>query len=250
MVENSYERYAKIRDLRGFTDYKVTKLAGIKGTATISNWKNGKYTPKDDKMQEIANALDVSLDYLKGNVNYTTCPICGFDDDPLDTDLHEKHKIFHNKFLKIKEKYPFFQMYGESDKVRTESIFEFRKYGNTLEQKMAAFEKYLQASFSLEIIQNSYNYEKLNYEQFCKAEVATMHEDDCISKEFINALADKYGVDRSFIFGTERLLARISGNEKLMRLLAYAEKLTPQFLDALEAQAKAWAESNNKKDEE
>ena len=30
MGNYSYDRYAKIRDIRGFTDYKVTKLAGIK----------------------------------------------------------------------------------------------------------------------------------------------------------------------------------------------------------------------------
>ncbi len=250
MTENSYERYAKIRDLKGFSDYKVSKLAGIKGTATISNWKNGKYTPKDDKMQGIAKALDVSLEYLKGNACYTICPVCGFDDDPLDDVLHEKHKIFHEKFLKIKEKYPFFQTYGDSDKIRNESIFEFRKYGNTLEQKMNAFEKYLQSSFSLEIIQNNYDYERLDYKQFCRIEVATIYEDDCISKEFIDALVDKYGVDRSFMLGNEQLIARTSGNDQLMRLLSYAEKLNPQLLNALESQAKAWSESSDNKSEE
>ena len=51
MGNELYERYEKLRDIKGYTDYKVAKLAGIKGTATISNWKNGKYTPKDDKMQ-------------------------------------------------------------------------------------------------------------------------------------------------------------------------------------------------------
>lgn len=58
---NSYERYAKIRDSQGLTDYKVSKLAGIKGTATISNWKSGKYEPKFKTMQAIANVLNVEI---------------------------------------------------------------------------------------------------------------------------------------------------------------------------------------------
>ena len=244
MGNYSYKRYAKIRDLRGFTDYRVTKLSGIKGTATISNWKSGKYTPKDDKMQQIANVLNVSLDYLKGTACFTVCPICNFDDDPLNDEICKKHKIFHEKFLKIKEQYPFFQVYGISDKIRYESISEFRKYGNTLDQKMNAFEKYLQSSFSLEIIKNNYNYETLNYEQFCKVEVSTLHEDDCISKEFMDALIDKYGVDRDFLSGNEYLLARASKNPQLMSVLAYAEKLSPEMLNILEIQAKALSEQN------
>ena len=64
MENESYNRYAKIRDLRELTDYKVSILADLKGTATISNWKNGKYIPKDDKMQKIADLLNVSVEYL------------------------------------------------------------------------------------------------------------------------------------------------------------------------------------------
>ena len=89
----SYERYAKIRDLRGFTDYKVTKLAGIKGTATISNWKNGKYVPKDDKMQRIADVLNVSLDFLVGKTDMLVCPICGFGDNPLSEQSRKEHEL-------------------------------------------------------------------------------------------------------------------------------------------------------------
>lgn len=60
---NAYENYSKIRDLKGYTDYKVAKETGI-GTATMSNWKNGKYTPKADKIQIIADFLGVSSEYL------------------------------------------------------------------------------------------------------------------------------------------------------------------------------------------
>lgn len=242
MGDYPYERYAKIRDLRELSDYKVTKLAGIKGTATISNWKNGKYTPKDDKMQKIADTLDVSLDYLKGSKTYMTCPICGFDDDLLDDITHKKHIEFHERFLKIKDKYPFFKRYGVADKERTDSIFEFRNYKKSLEEKMSAFEKYLESSFSLEIYRNDYDIDNLNYDDFCKTEVSTFHEDDCISKEFIDSLIDKYGVDRDFMDGNGYLLARASKNPQLMRLLTYAEKLKPETLNMLEVQAKALSE--------
>ncbi len=246
MGNNSYERYAKIRDLRGFTDYQVTKRAGIKGTATISNWKNGKYTPKDDKMQEIANVLEVDLNYLKGKKSYTVCPVCGFDDDPLNENINKQHKIFHEQYLKIKEKYPFFMPFSEASIEKTDRIFEFRNPQKTLEGKIDAFEKYLEAAFSLEICQNNYNIDHLDYEQFCKVEVGTLEPDYAISNEFIDALIEKYGVDKSYLSGNEQLLARVSNNSQLMRILKYAEMLNPKLLDALEIQTKALAEQSDK----
>lgn len=55
----TYEEYAKIRDEKGYTDYKVAKETGISRT-TLSAWKNGKYMPKGDKLSKIVN-------YLYGN---------------------------------------------------------------------------------------------------------------------------------------------------------------------------------------
>lgn len=246
MGNNSYERYAKIRDLRNMTDYQVTKKAGIKGTATISNWKNGKYTPKDDKMQAIASVLCVTFDYLKGNTDTVICPICGFSDNPLSEQSRKEHKIFHQKFLNIKEKYPFLMPFSEASIEKTDRIFEFRNPQKTLEGKIDAFEKYLEAAFSLEICQNNYNIDRLDYEQFCKVEVGTLEPDYAISQEFIDALIEKYRVDKGYLSGNEQLLARVSNNSQLMRILKYAEMLNPKLLDALEIQTKALAEQSDK----
>lgn len=79
--------------------------------------------------------------------------------------------------------------------------------------------------------------------------MSALHEDDCISQELIDALIDKYGIDRNFLAGNEYLLARISKNPQLMRLLAYAEKLNPGMLNILEVQAKALSEHNAKDQE-
>ena len=64
----SYETYAMLRDAAGLTDYQVAKLAGI-SRPTLSDWKNGRYTPKDDKRRKIAEVLGVSIDALDGDVH-------------------------------------------------------------------------------------------------------------------------------------------------------------------------------------
>lgn len=58
-----YEKYAQLRDARGITDYEVAKSTGI-STATLTNWKQGNYAPKADKLIKIADYFGVTLDYL------------------------------------------------------------------------------------------------------------------------------------------------------------------------------------------
>ena len=58
-----YEIFEQLLSKYGITAYKVAKETGI-STATLSNWKQGKYTPKQDKLQKIADYFGVSLEYL------------------------------------------------------------------------------------------------------------------------------------------------------------------------------------------
>ena len=58
-----YEIYARLRDDRGFSDYRVSKETGI-GAATLSDWKNGLTKPKIDKLFIIAKLFGVSVEDL------------------------------------------------------------------------------------------------------------------------------------------------------------------------------------------
>lgn len=211
---------------------------------SISKWK--KSTPTPDRLQKIADYFGVTIDFLMGKTDKNTCSVCGFSYNLLSDESRKEHEIFHQKFLKIKEKYPFFMPFNEANIEKTDKIFEFRNPQKTLEGKIDAFDKYLEAAFSLEICQNNYNIDHLNYEKFCKVEVGTLEPDYAISDEFIDALIEKYGVDKSYIAGNEQLLSRIRNNSQLMRILKYAEMLSPKLLDALEIQTKALAEQSDK----
>lgn len=58
-----YEYFQALLDAHGVTAYKVAKETGVT-TATLTNWKKGKYTPKPDKLQKLADYFGVSLSYL------------------------------------------------------------------------------------------------------------------------------------------------------------------------------------------
>ena len=58
-----YSKYAELRDKKHVTDYRVSKDTGI-STATLSNWKNGNYKPKFDKLLILAKYFDVPVEYF------------------------------------------------------------------------------------------------------------------------------------------------------------------------------------------
>lgn len=240
MSGKGYERYDKIREIRGLTDYQVSKLSNIRGgTAPISNWKNSEYVPKDDKMRSIADVLGVSVDYLRGDAKTTLCPVCGYCVDLLNDFDREHHEEVHKKCLKIKEIYPFFTGYTESEQKRDKSIAIINSCKNDIQKQLEEYENYLQSSFSLEIIRNGYDITNLKYDDFCKEEVSLLHSDSNITEELIDEIIKKYGIDKRYMASTEHLLIRASKNPRLIRLLSCAEKLSPETLDMLIVQAEA-----------
>lgn len=58
-----YYIFEMLCEKNGITPYKVGKETGI-ATSTLSDWKNGKSTPKQDKLKLIADYFGVSVDYL------------------------------------------------------------------------------------------------------------------------------------------------------------------------------------------
>ena len=58
-----YEIFELLCNKNNVTPYRVCKETGLT-TATISNWKAGRYVPKQDKLQKIADYFNVSLEYL------------------------------------------------------------------------------------------------------------------------------------------------------------------------------------------
>ena len=63
-----YENFEMLCNLKGVKPSAVSKATGV-STATLTSWKQGKYTPKPDKLRKIAEYFGVSLEYLLGVEN-------------------------------------------------------------------------------------------------------------------------------------------------------------------------------------
>lgn len=58
-----YKKFAYLLEKSNKTAYQVSKDTGI-STATLSNWKNGNYCPKTDKLKILADYFGVSIEYF------------------------------------------------------------------------------------------------------------------------------------------------------------------------------------------
>lgn len=62
-VYNSYERFDNLLKKNKVNANTVARETGI-ATATLSNWKKGRYQPKVEKIEKIANYFKVNTDYF------------------------------------------------------------------------------------------------------------------------------------------------------------------------------------------
>lgn len=58
-----YAKFEKLLTERNVTAYQVSKETGI-ATATLTNWKQGTYKPKIDKIVLIAKYFNVPIEYF------------------------------------------------------------------------------------------------------------------------------------------------------------------------------------------
>lgn len=239
MGDYPYERYAKIRDLQKLSDYKVTKLAGIKGTATISNWKNGKYTPKDDKMQDIAQVLGVTVDFLSGKTDTIECEECGYKYNPLDEFDCAIHDANHSKIMKARKRYSCLIPFNEIYSISRKNLESVKKDSDNI---AIALDKYLKAEFSYYVYKNYEDDRPFDFFDFGKTKVVELINSGEIPENEVSNVLKWYKIDKDYIDIKASTLARASKNPQLMRLLTYAEKLKPEALNMLVVQAKALSE--------
>lgn len=58
-----YENFQKLCEERGVKPGTVSRATGV-STATLTSWKQGKYTPKQDKLQKLADYFNVPLEEI------------------------------------------------------------------------------------------------------------------------------------------------------------------------------------------
>lgn len=117
-----YERFMQLLQENGLTAYRVSKETGVTQT-TLSDWKNGRATPKTVTLQKIADYFNVSLDWLTGNSEYRN--IKDYEDGKNNKDNQDDN----NAFFRLKKGLEPYDL-SESDAEFLLSVFKAHKESN------------------------------------------------------------------------------------------------------------------------
>lgn len=109
-----YKNFEELCKQKGVTPNKVSKETGI-STATLTSWKQGKYTPKIDKLQIISNYFGVSLEYLMRKEDVEWNP--------------QEQAIDYSVYLSEEEQI-LIESYRSADSVQKEMIKRLLSYSN------------------------------------------------------------------------------------------------------------------------
>lgn len=95
-----YEVFEMLCLKKGVKPFHVSKETGV-STATLSSWKTGRYIPKPEKLQKIADYFGVSLDFLYSGKNTEKESISGqkyyFDDET----AKKAQELFENPGMRV-----------------------------------------------------------------------------------------------------------------------------------------------------
>lgn len=188
-----YERFAFLCEMKGVKPGRVSKETNI-STATLTSWKQGKYTPKQDKLQKIADYFGVSLEFLTEKDDFIVCPECHTCYSPFsDIDVEEHDKI-HDKFKKACDTYGDIPDAVTVRRKREECIDGFRDMNKNIDERIAKYDEFLKYDFLVDVIDSGYS-STLDRGKHDYREISTLRASYRVPETLINKIRDKHGME-------------------------------------------------------
>lgn len=114
-----YQNFEELCKQRNIKPNKVSKETGV-STSTLTSWKQGKYTPKPDKLKLIADFFNVSLEFLMRNE---------------DVQWNPTEQTMDYTISLSEEEQEILTAYRSADEVQKEMIKRLLNYSNNIEKR-------------------------------------------------------------------------------------------------------------------
>ncbi len=186
--------YENIRDIAKINGYSVNRLEQELGFARSSINKFNKNTPSVEKLQQIANKLNVTVDDLMNERGLTTCQECGLMYDsshPEDVKTHYKQ---HSAWLKAVEKFgELYCYYPEREKIKAANRNISHNVSLPISERMEAQINVLHCLFSRSIESNGYDLRHVPFDTYVAMMLGNKSYRKNLEDDLFQALANKYG---------------------------------------------------------
>lgn len=228
-----YEIYEKLCKLKDVTSYRVSKATGI-ATATLSDWKKGKPSPKADKLEILAAYFGVTPDFIRGRTSVVTCKTCHQTYDPLNEYQASDHEKYHSLYIDATKKYGDLLPYGDAADLRDKAVRDFRNPRLSLSEREGAFDTGMRYGYMMEIYSSRFAY-PLSFEDYCRDEAEKLTPDHSIPLPLCNNIRKKYGVSEVVLDETQSDLLRFDNvrpvTVQTIPVLGQVACGTPKFME-------------------
>lgn len=205
----------RIKELREQRNIQQRELASYLGISpnTLSQYENYKREPGSDIITKIADFFNVSIDYIYGNTDTTTCKDCGLTYCPVDDFDIKLHNELHMNWENALSKFGFCYNHAEAERIKAENRNIVNDLSLSLNDRFSAQIEIFKCLFSRSLISNNYDINHVVFDEYVSMLLNQKYFKDTIDSVLYDKLVQAYGVSEGLMNGTTIYQIYISRNE-------------------------------------
>ncbi|WP_313132584.1 helix-turn-helix domain-containing protein [Anaerocolumna sp.] len=227
-------RIRELREQRGIQQKELASYLGISPN-TLSQYENYKREPGLDAITKIADFFDVSIDYVYGNTDITTCKDCGLTYCPVDDFDIKLHNELHANWKNAIKKFGFCYNRAESERIKAENRNIVCDTSLMLNERYSAQIEVFKCLFSRSLELNNYDIDHVEFDKYVSMLLHQKHFKDTIDSALYSELVQNFGTSEGLMNGTTIYQMYIPKNEYPNTMAAHFEgdKFTEDELEEI-----------------
>lgn len=243
-----YDIFEQLLQKNNTTAYQVAKSTGI-STGSLTDWKMGRSTPKQNKLDLIANFFKVDPRIFKKEEYQGLCFDCGMHYNPQNSNDITQHDLKHAAWEKAVNHFGFCWTYNVRENAKSIARNRIAKGNLSLEEKVEANIEIFKALFSRSLASNDFDLLHVDFEKYVSMLLYQNQFHDKIDAETYKELVNKYGVQEGIKEGETYYYVPVK--QKISTIAAHredSENWTPEELQKIEDYKKLLLRARNSKE--
>lgn len=190
-----YEIFSKLLESQNLKAADVCRGTGLP-SSLFSEWKKGKSTPKQDKLDLIANFFKVDTRIFKSSEYHGLCFDCGMHYISSDKKSIAQHEQHHRAWEKAVKKFGFCWTYNVRENAKAIARNKLAKGNLSIDERVEANIEVFKALFSRSLEANEYDFRHVDFNQYVPMLLYQEQFKKLIDKEVYDVLVKKYGTSK------------------------------------------------------
>ena len=207
----------KLRKNKGLTQQELANAIDV-SRSTIGMLEKNLQGIGNENLIKLANFFNVSFDFISGNSEVDTCPVCGAHYCPLEKEDFDIHKIRHNNFLNFPER-DLFLTYSNREVVKRKCYETLEDDKTTVSEKVDSAVTLYQCWFSRSIESRDFDSNHPSFNEYIAMMLNRNNSKEDLSEPVYDLLVQKYGLKEGISNGDSYATIKTANNENTDKAL-------------------------------